>query len=553
MNRRLLLVALATVLAGAFLAAAVPATPTTAYSGGIPGRTTAGCTCHGQQPSPGVTATIDGLPQASNPGAEYALTVTVSGGPHNGGGFDLAVDRGTLRGDDANAQTFNDREVGHDSPDATTWRVLWTAPDSGTATFHLAANSVNLDGDDTGDAWAFATYQVPSAGGGETAAAAPQTAGELLWLPAFAAVGALAFAAAVGYLRPPRVPAPLLRRKVTAGALRSTPHGVLFVVGLLVGATLTVPGVVTPGHDGAGGASPQPAPPEVFQAQDTVTTQQAWTQQFPLDAAPPSHVAATLTWTDEADQARHQNLPDTLQLEVAIGSASASEQGANPQGGEGSVAVELHLEDAGLTAQDNTITVTVTLVSSGPQAAQPRGFGLRDRADGSNAFAVDVNATFDAATPAPSGGGGPGTVETPAPPAEEPQYATHSMVVAAGGALFAAALVAMAMLRGYLPATLLPERMRPTRARHAWLGALAVGLLGTAGAVGVATAVAEGAPFAAHGIFGLIVLVGVGAQGALGYMAYRGRPTKALHGLVAAAVAGALVGTAVGGLAMFLG
>lgn len=552
MKRPLVPVILATALAAAFLAAALP-TITTGYEGGIPRQSEIGCTCHNQQPSPDVTATVTGLPQTSNPGQQYTLTVAVTGGPHNGGGFDLSVDRGTFKENDDNVQVFNDQEVGHNNPGATQWRVQWIAPDTGTATFHLAANSVNLDNDNTGDAWALATYSVPSSAGGPGGPAGAQTAGELLWLPLFAAVGALVLAAAIGYLRPPRVPSPLQKRAITGGALRSTPHVALFVVGLLVGATLTVPGVVTPGGGGGSEPTPEPAPAEVFQGQGTVSTQQEWTQVFPLDAAPPSHVAATLTWTDEPDQARHQNLPDTLQLELAIGSASASEEGSNPQGSAGNIRVEMHLEDAGLTADDNTVTVTVTLVSSGPQAAQPRGFGLRDRADGSNAFAVEVNASFDAGRPGPSGGGGPGAVETPAAPAAEPEFATHSMAVAAGGALYIAALVAMAMLRGYLPATLLPERMRPTRARHAWLGALAVVLLGTAGALGVATAWSEGAPFAPHGTFGLIVLVGVAAQGVLGYMAYRGRPTKAMHGLAAAAVAGALAGTALGGLAMFLG
>ncbi len=543
---------LALLFIGAAIAAAVPGA-TWASSGGISGRSESGCTCHGNSPSAGVQAEVIGLPDRYTAGQEYQLTVSVTGGPHQGGGFDLTVDRGTLAVADPNAQKFSDHEVGHNSPAATQWSVKWTAPDSGTATFYLATNSVNNNGDDTGDQWAKTTYRAASAAGGDSGdGGAAAGAGDLLWLPVFAAAGALASAAAIGYFRPPKAPAPLLKRPITAGAMRSTPHMAVFVVSLLLGALLTAPGVVAPGHGGSGGGAPTPIEPQLFTLTGQVTTQTPIAQDFDLDVGAPQHVVGTITWTDEADQARHQNLPDTLQLTVTVAGLSESAQAANPQGGEGNVTVDLDLTDAGLTADDKTVSIEVDLVNSGVQAAQPRGLGLRDRADGSNAFFLALNASYGSAT-APSGGGGSGLPQAPAEPAPEPEFAAHAAVVGAGAALFVAALVSMMMLRGYVPAEVLPERMRPTRSRHAWLGALAVTLLGAAGAVGVATAVSEGMPFALHGILGLVVVTGAAAQGFLGYQAYRGKPTKKIHGLVAAAMTGALLGVALGGLLMFLG
>ena len=110
---------------------------------------------YGAVPDAGVTPSIEGLPASFNAATTYTLTISFTGGPsgtsaapENLGGFNLAVDSGTLAtvGDDV--QIWGNNEAGHTEVgnDQTSWIVDWTSPASGSTTFTLATNSVNGDG-----------------------------------------------------------------------------------------------------------------------------------------------------------------------------------------------------------------------------------------------------------------------------------------------------------------------------------------------------------------------------------------------------------------------
>ena len=143
---------------------------------GINGFSEKGCTCHGAVPDPGVTPLIEGLPASFNASTTYTLTISFSGGPsgtsaapENLGGFNLAVDSGTLVNIGEDVQIWGSNEAGHTElgNDQTSWNVDWTSPASGSATFTLATNSVNGDGGASpDDKWNMMsmTVQAPSAG-----------------------------------------------------------------------------------------------------------------------------------------------------------------------------------------------------------------------------------------------------------------------------------------------------------------------------------------------------------------------------------------------------
>ncbi len=507
------------------------------------GRAQSGCSCHGASATPAVTGTIDGIPATFEAGKAYALTVHVTGGPHAGGGFDLLVDGGTLTPGDANVKADSPTEVTHNKPSATQWKVQWTAPSSGAATFALAVNSVNLDGTENGDAWNTATFH--SAGPGQEAPA-QATGGSLgaLWL-VLAPAAAIALIAALAWFRPATPgPAPPPRAELK----RALPHLALFAVALVLTAALAVPGFGANGGPGSMGP-PVPTPqPKAYDLTGFSNAGASTEAGLTLDDAGPSRIQAVLTWTDEPDQSRHQNQPDTLRVTLTFGNATASAEGTNAAGGDGMATAVLDLGStppAGLA----DVNVSVECVSAGAQVGVPRGLGLRDRTDTGNAWAVVVNATYTAASASA------GRSARQAPGAAEPhtsEFDPHAAVAAAGATLFAAALGSAFVLRGVLPQTLVPPRLRPTRTRHALLGSLALGILGAGAAVGVVTALAGGHAFEPHGILGLVLLAGFSAQGAAGYLALRGRPTRRLHGLIGSAMAGALLGVAVAGLVFFL-
>jgi hypothetical protein len=130
-----------------------------AHSAGIFGQSQLGATCHSPTADPSVSVTITGIPASYLPANNYPLTISVSGGPGAGGGFDLTVTAGFLSTSDPNVQ-ISSNEATHTNPNARSWSVLWSAPapGTGTVTFHVAGNSVNLNGFSTGDAWNVNTY-----------------------------------------------------------------------------------------------------------------------------------------------------------------------------------------------------------------------------------------------------------------------------------------------------------------------------------------------------------------------------------------------------------
>ena len=133
----------------------------TERSAGIFGQSQLGATCHSPTPDPSVSVTITGIPASYLPANNYPLTISLSGGPTAGGGFDLSITAGALSTSDSNVQVqVTGMEATHTNPNARSWSVLWTAPapGAGTVTFHVAGNAVNLNGFSTGDAWNVNTY-----------------------------------------------------------------------------------------------------------------------------------------------------------------------------------------------------------------------------------------------------------------------------------------------------------------------------------------------------------------------------------------------------------
>ncbi len=127
-------------------------------SGGITGRTTTGCTCHGTLSAGNSIITISSSPDIFSgagfaAGNTYTLTVTVTGGPiGNSGGFNLKASAGTFSNPSAAAK-LQSGEVTHKNPSSRSWTVDWTAPTTPTdsVVFNFAGNAVNNNGDSSGD------------------------------------------------------------------------------------------------------------------------------------------------------------------------------------------------------------------------------------------------------------------------------------------------------------------------------------------------------------------------------------------------------------------
>jgi phage-related tail fiber protein len=119
-----------------------------------------GCTCHDPSPSPSVVVAINGPAELSaNQTAQY--TVTIQGGPAVRAGTNIAVSAGTLNPFSTALHTV-DGELTHTSPQifvngVATFTFTYTAPLApGTYTMYANGNSVNFNGDNTGDQWNFA-------------------------------------------------------------------------------------------------------------------------------------------------------------------------------------------------------------------------------------------------------------------------------------------------------------------------------------------------------------------------------------------------------------
>lgn len=139
-----------------------------AYSSGITGVTkksnNPGCICHGPNPSSDVIVTIDGPDTLTlNQTANYS--VTISGGPLVAAGTDIAVSKGTLAPISSDLRIQNS-ELTHELPKASvngvvTFDFTYTAPSvSGEQTIYANGNSVNFNGQFTGDQWNFAPNKI---------------------------------------------------------------------------------------------------------------------------------------------------------------------------------------------------------------------------------------------------------------------------------------------------------------------------------------------------------------------------------------------------------
>lgn len=127
-----------------------------------------GCNCHGGgSASNQVTVLINGLPDVYNSSEIYQLTVSISGGPEEGGinagGFNLNANGGEFISLDNLTRVISEpkkgAEITHTSQgnDVRQWTVEWKAPldDSNDIQFTVYGNAVDGDGvNSVGDMWA---------------------------------------------------------------------------------------------------------------------------------------------------------------------------------------------------------------------------------------------------------------------------------------------------------------------------------------------------------------------------------------------------------------
>ena len=143
-----------------------------AYSTGITELTkksnTPGCTCHGLSPSIDVIVTING-PDSLMPNQTADYSVTISGGPMKAAGTDIAVSNGTLSPASSDLRLQN-KELTHVLPKTpsagiVTFNFTYTAPSvQGMQTIYANGNSVNFNGQNTGDKWNFAPNKIIQVG-----------------------------------------------------------------------------------------------------------------------------------------------------------------------------------------------------------------------------------------------------------------------------------------------------------------------------------------------------------------------------------------------------
>ncbi len=134
-----------------------------AHENGITGRTIKGpepgCTCHSESPSTNVNVIISG-PDELVAGETANYSVTVSGGILIRGGTNIAVSNGTLTPGTGMQKVSG--EITHTAPKTpqnsmVLFEFTYTAPQTpGTITMYANGNSVNFNGEETGDSWNYA-------------------------------------------------------------------------------------------------------------------------------------------------------------------------------------------------------------------------------------------------------------------------------------------------------------------------------------------------------------------------------------------------------------
>ncbi len=118
-----------------------------------------GCICHGISPTDSVVVRITG-PDTVRAGSHYQYVLSIRGGPHAAGGFDIAAGSGSLAVADDSMKLENG-ELTHTSPkvfqgDSVQWMFSYTPSPAATAdTLFSVGNSVNLDAEPSGDQWNF--------------------------------------------------------------------------------------------------------------------------------------------------------------------------------------------------------------------------------------------------------------------------------------------------------------------------------------------------------------------------------------------------------------
>jgi hypothetical protein len=136
-----------------------------AYSGGITGVTSSGCTCHGAQSS-ATTLSLSGN-TTTRAGQTLNLTVVVAHSSQQAAGVNIAVkdqqgqNVGTLAPATGSGLQLSNGELTHQQPKTMSngqaaFSFTWTAPSTpGTYTLRAAGCAVNGNGNNSGDAWNF--------------------------------------------------------------------------------------------------------------------------------------------------------------------------------------------------------------------------------------------------------------------------------------------------------------------------------------------------------------------------------------------------------------
>jgi len=136
-----------------------------AYSGGITGVTSSGCTCHGAQSS-ATTLSLSGN-TTTRAGQTLNLTVVVAHSSRQAAGVNIAVkdqqgqNVGTLAPATGSGLQLSNGELTHQQPKTMSngqaaFSFTWTAPSTpGTYTLRAAGCAVNGNGNTSGDAWNF--------------------------------------------------------------------------------------------------------------------------------------------------------------------------------------------------------------------------------------------------------------------------------------------------------------------------------------------------------------------------------------------------------------
>jgi hypothetical protein len=136
-----------------------------AYSGGITGVTSSGCTCHGAQSS-ATTLSLSGN-TTTRAGQTLNLTVVVAHSSQQAAGVNIAVkdqqgqNVGTLAPATGSGLRLSNGELTHQQPKTMSngqaaFSFTWTAPSTpGTYTLRAAGCAVNGNGNTSGDAWNF--------------------------------------------------------------------------------------------------------------------------------------------------------------------------------------------------------------------------------------------------------------------------------------------------------------------------------------------------------------------------------------------------------------